>query len=50
FVVRGHHLQLQALTSVGHCHHCDLVIEGLAPQAYVCAGSLQCLLLPDYEI
>ncbi|XP_052742710.1 LOW QUALITY PROTEIN: rho guanine nucleotide exchange factor 11 [Bicyclus anynana] len=37
YVVRGHHLQLQALTSVGHCHHCDLVIEGLAPQAYVCA-------------
>ncbi|XP_069363375.1 rho guanine nucleotide exchange factor 11 [Maniola hyperantus] len=37
FVVRGHHLQLQALTSVNHCHHCDLVIEGLAPQAYVCA-------------
>nr|XP_026484182.1 rho guanine nucleotide exchange factor 11 isoform X3 [Vanessa tameamea] len=37
FVVRGHHLQLQALTSVAHCHHCDLVIWGLAPQAYVCA-------------
>ncbi|XP_061381047.1 rho guanine nucleotide exchange factor 12 isoform X2 [Danaus plexippus] len=36
FVVRGHHLQLQALTSVAHCHHCDLVIWGLAPQAYVC--------------
>ncbi|XP_049881963.1 uncharacterized protein LOC126377987, partial [Pectinophora gossypiella] len=36
FVVRGHHLQLQALTSVGHCHHCDNVIWGLAPQAYVC--------------
>ncbi|XP_062531573.1 rho guanine nucleotide exchange factor 11 isoform X4 [Bombyx mori] len=37
FVVRGHHLQLQALTSVGHCHRCDHVIWGLAPQAYVCA-------------
>ncbi|KAL0810258.1 hypothetical protein ABMA28_010421 [Loxostege sticticalis] len=36
YVVRGHHLQLQALTSVGHCHHCDHVIWGLAPQAYVC--------------
>ncbi|XP_052747717.1 uncharacterized protein LOC113523196 isoform X2 [Galleria mellonella] len=36
FVVRGHHLQLQALTSVAHCHHCDNVIWGLAPQAYVC--------------
>lgn len=36
FVVRGHHLQLQALTSVGHCHHCDGIIWGLAPQAYVC--------------
>ncbi|XP_037292970.1 uncharacterized protein LOC115448588 [Manduca sexta] len=36
FVVRGHHLQLQALTSVGHCHHCDNVIWGLAPQAFVC--------------
>ncbi|KAJ2939064.1 hypothetical protein O0L34_g10253 [Tuta absoluta] len=36
FVVRGHHLQLQALTSVGHCHHCQNVIWGLAPQAYVC--------------
>ncbi|XP_075987667.1 rho guanine nucleotide exchange factor 2 isoform X2 [Anticarsia gemmatalis] len=37
FVVRGHHLQLQALTSVGHCHHCEHIIWGLAPQAYVCA-------------
>ncbi|KAJ8708182.1 hypothetical protein PYW08_010548 [Mythimna loreyi] len=36
FVVRGHHLQLQALTSVAHCHHCDNIICGLAPQAYVC--------------
>ncbi|XP_053620775.1 uncharacterized protein RhoGEF2 isoform X2 [Plodia interpunctella] len=36
FIVRGHHLQLQALTSVGHCHHCDNAIWGLAPQAYVC--------------
>ncbi|PZC71411.1 hypothetical protein B5X24_HaOG213492 [Helicoverpa armigera] len=36
FVVRGHHLQLQALTSVAHCHHCDNIIWGLAPQAYVC--------------
>ncbi|KAM3968855.1 LOW QUALITY PROTEIN: rho guanine nucleotide exchange factor 2 [Aphomia sociella] len=36
FVVRGHHLQLQALTSVAHCHHCDNVIWGLAPQAYLC--------------
>ncbi|XP_013134247.1 PREDICTED: uncharacterized protein LOC106100053 [Papilio polytes] len=38
YVVRGHQLQLQALTSVAHCHHCDLVIWGLAPQAYVCAN------------
>ncbi|XP_026744296.1 rho guanine nucleotide exchange factor 12 isoform X3 [Trichoplusia ni] len=36
FVVRGHHLQLQALTAVAHCHHCDHIIWGLAPQAYVC--------------
>ncbi|CAG9789941.1 unnamed protein product [Diatraea saccharalis] len=36
YVVRGHHLQLQALTSVAHCHHCDHVIWGLAPQAVVC--------------
>ncbi|KAG7295397.1 hypothetical protein JYU34_022446 [Plutella xylostella] len=36
FVVRGHHLQLQALTSVAHCHACDLPLWGLAPQAYVC--------------
>ncbi|CAG4961031.1 unnamed protein product [Parnassius apollo] len=38
YVVRGHQLQLRALTSVAHCHHCDLVIWGLAPQAYVCAN------------
>ncbi|CAH2061712.1 unnamed protein product, partial [Iphiclides podalirius] len=36
YVVRGHQLQLQALTSVAHCHHCDLLIWGLAPQAYIC--------------
>ncbi|XP_045487364.1 rho guanine nucleotide exchange factor 11 isoform X1 [Pieris rapae] len=36
FIVRGHHLQLRALTSVAHCHHCDMTIGGLAPQAVVC--------------
>ncbi|CAK1549162.1 unnamed protein product [Leptosia nina] len=36
FVVRGHHLQLRALTSVADCHHCDMTIGGLAPQAVVC--------------
>ncbi|RVE51892.1 hypothetical protein evm_003512 [Chilo suppressalis] len=36
YVVRGHHLQLQALTSVAHCHHCDHVIWGLAPQCVLC--------------
>ncbi|XP_061724890.1 rho guanine nucleotide exchange factor 11 isoform X2 [Cydia pomonella] len=36
FIVRGHHLQLQALTSEAHCHYCDEVIWGLAPQAYFC--------------
>ncbi|XP_073965618.1 LOW QUALITY PROTEIN: rho guanine nucleotide exchange factor 2 [Choristoneura fumiferana] len=35
-IIRGHHLQLQALTSEAHCHHCEHVIWGLAPQAYVC--------------
>ncbi|KAI8433895.1 hypothetical protein MSG28_015823 [Choristoneura fumiferana] len=37
-IIRGHHLQLQALTSEAHCHHCEHVIWGLAPQAYVCTG------------
>ncbi|XP_038217274.1 rho guanine nucleotide exchange factor 11 isoform X2 [Zerene cesonia] len=36
YVVRGHHLQLQAITSLAHCHHCELPLAGLAPQAYVC--------------
>ncbi|XP_047999770.1 A-kinase anchor protein 13-like [Leguminivora glycinivorella] len=36
FIVRGHHLQLQALTCEAHCHYCDEVIWGLAPQAYFC--------------
>ncbi|KAJ0170642.1 hypothetical protein K1T71_014013 [Dendrolimus kikuchii] len=37
YVVRGHHLQLQALTSVGHCHRCEHTIGGLAPQAFFCS-------------
>ncbi|CAH0697893.1 unnamed protein product [Spodoptera exigua] len=36
-VVRGHHLAAQALTAVAHCHHCGLLIAGIAPQAYVCS-------------
>ncbi|XP_041986036.1 rho guanine nucleotide exchange factor 11 isoform X5 [Aricia agestis] len=36
FIVRGHHLQAQALTAANHCHHCGAVIAGIAPQAFVC--------------
>ncbi|CAH0718343.1 unnamed protein product, partial [Brenthis ino] len=37
FVVRGHHLQLVALTAAAHCHHCARAVGGPAPQACVCA-------------
>ncbi|XP_077283613.1 rho guanine nucleotide exchange factor 2 isoform X3 [Arctopsyche grandis] len=36
-IIRGHHLSPIAVESVRHCHHCHLLIWGIAPQAYICS-------------